>query len=181
MIRENTSFKMLVGRYYINEIQIIYMFLLAIVILLFFFFSKFFTSSQSFFAKMTVIATFVCFFTSHLREFFRKKFDAIVFTPLWIEIGKKAFLKVSYADIQKITLDYWAQRWDFGFGRLVWTGHENTIKIITKDGKKIVKNIRIENDADYWRFKSLGDFLKEKGVEVEMKGFSRSRLTWKAN
>jgi len=78
-------------------------------------------------------------------------------------------------------LNYLAQRKDFAYPLWVRCGHENTIKIITKDGKKIVKNIRIENDADYWRFKSLGDFLKEKGVEVEMKGFSRSRLTWKAN
>ena len=51
------------------------------------------------------------------------------------------------------------------------TGHENTIKLITKNGEKTTKNIWCENDADYRRLKSLGGFLEEKGIDVKMKGF----------
>ena len=47
------------------------------------------------------------------------------------------------------------------------------IKITTKDGKIIVRNIWCENDADYRRLKSLGGFLEEKGINVKMKGFER--------
>jgi hypothetical protein len=53
------------------------------------------------------------------------------------------------------------------------TGRENKIKVITKDGETIIKNIWCENDMDYWRLRSLGTFLEKKGVDIKMKGFSR--------
>ena len=52
------------------------------------------------------------------------------------------------------------------------TGQENIIKITTKEGAKIVRNVWCEKKSDYWRLISLGDFLKEKGIEVKMKNFS---------
>jgi len=175
---------MLIGRYYMDEIRIVILSLIAVFglfglldLLSLFIFPNFARPI------IGVIVVTILSFAVILKiwEYFRKKIDVITFTPLWIEIGKETPFKINYSDIQKVAIIYWFQKKDFDFSLLPATGHENTIKIITKDGKRIVKNIRIENNADYWRFRSLGDFLKEKGVEVEMKGFSRSRLTWKAN
>ena len=95
----------------------------------------------------------------------------MTFESTLIEISeKKLSEKINYVDIQKIEIHYRNTKGDQA-KILTMTGHENTIKLITKNGEKIAKNIWCENDADYRRLKSLGDFLEEKGIDVKMKGF----------
>jgi len=164
MTQDTISFKMLIGRYYTNELSIVGLFLYVLIVLLVFF------APANLLLIIWPIAAYL--FASQIIEFFRK-YDTITFAPLLIEIGKESLVKVGYASIQKITLNYYGEKWDYVYPIGFKIGHENTIKIITKDGRKIVKNIRIENNVDYRRFKSLGCFLEEKGIEVKMKGFRK--------
>ena len=109
----------------------------------------------------------------------KRKFKILSVKENHLIIENNPPIVIDYTRIQNIILIYitvkgsnWA-----GFGRsfitIPDTGQENIIKIITKDGKKIVRNIWCEDEADYWRLVSLGDFFKEKGIDVKMKGFSR--------
>jgi len=163
MIQDAISFKMLNGRYRVHEFQTANWILLIVAVLLTFFAPRFLYSHIEILWSILILVAFL-----HIREFFRK-FDTIIFRPQLIEIGVEKPTKINYTDIQKIVVEFWAQRWEYAFPFWIRTGHENTIKIITKDGKKIIKNIRIENNVDYRRFKSLRSFLAEKGVEVKMK------------
>ena len=109
-----------------------------------------------------------------VTEFYRK-YDAITFTSQQIEMGKETFLKINYADIQKIVLDYCAKKKDYAYPFWIRSGHENILKVITKNEKKTVKNVLLEKEIDVYRFWLLGDFLKERGIEVEMKNFPKDK------
>ena len=86
-------------------------------------------------------------------------------------------IEIDYMKIQSITLKGGSVKGTSWLGvayspiAIPNTGQENTIKIITMDGRKIVRNIWCENDADYCRLRSLGSFLKEKEIDIKMKGF----------
>jgi hypothetical protein len=170
MIRDNILVKMCVRRAYYTEIKIILGASVAIYGLLMFFAPE----KYQYCALMLPITLFFCLFLQIKGRF--GKIDIITFCPMWTEISKEKSIKINYLDIEKIVVHYIATRYDVGGWVLNMTGRENTIKIITKDGKKITKNIFIENKGDYLKLKSLGDFLKEKGVEVKMKGFSKNKI-----
>ena len=112
----------------------------------------------------------------------KQKFTILSVTENYLIIESNPLIKIDYINIQNIILRGGAVKstnwFDFGFGSRSFitipdTGQENIIKIITKDKKTIVRNVWCENDSDYWRLKSLGDFFTEKGIEVKMKGFKR--------
>ena len=175
MIPNNISFKMSVIRHYDAELAIINRLCLAILILTIFFAYIFPRVVYVLFFLLPLLLT-ILNITLHIRAHFGKT-DIITFSSMSIEIGKETPEKIDYTDIQKIIVNYRGVKGDMASWIIKMSGCENTVKIITKDGKKITKNIFcIDEKWDYWKILSLEDFLKAKGVEVEMKGFSKSRV-----
>jgi len=108
----------------------------------------------------------------------KKEKDLITFGDTKIIIESKTICTIDYKDIKKISLSFRSTTSKNWFSlRLIFRppnfGDSNTLKIEKKDSQVIKKDIWCEVDADYWRLKRIGKFLKEKGVDVKMKGFFR--------
>ena len=164
---ENLLFKISVNRYYYHEIRIILLFLIVVIIV---------SALTDLFLLLIIsgvlssILLIIEVFLSRGKN--QKKFDIITFGMTYMEIGKEIPTRIENINIQKIILHYRFTKGDQAKVRTM-TGQENTIKIISTDGETITKNIWCENDSDYWRLKSLGSFLEDKGIDVKMKGFLR--------
>ena len=167
MIHKSISFKISVNRYYFCEMEIVLWFLVAVIMVSGL--TDLFLLLIIFGLLSTILLIIIVLSSMTERQ---KRFNIITFNPTWIEIGRETSIRIENTDIQKILLHYRFTKGDKAKIRTM-TGQENTIKIITKDGKKIVRNIWCENDSDYWRLRSLGSFFKERGVKVKMKGFWR--------
>ena len=167
MIQKNMSFKILTNRYYYNEMEIVLLFLVIVIVV------SALTDLLLLLIISSLLSTILLIINVLLPITKRqKKIDIITFNPTWVEISKETSIRIENTDIQKILLHYRFTKGDQAKVRTM-TGQENIIKIVAKNGKTITKNIWCENDADYWRLRSLGSFLEEQGVEVKMKGFSR--------
>ena len=165
MIQKSISFKISVNRYYDREIEIVLVFLVVVIIV------SVFTNLFLLLIISSILSTVLLIINALMSVMKRqKKFDIITFNPTWIEIGAKTIIRIENVDIKKIVIHYRNTKGDRAKVRTM-TGRENTIKIFTTDGETIIKNIWCENDSDYWRLKLLGDFFKDKGIEVKMKGF----------
>ena len=132
-----------------------------------------------------IIITLVFYLIVPLLIYFKKKkqkFKILNFKEDSLIVENDTITEINYLEIKRITLIYKSTKSDNwgdwigtvrSFIAIPSTGQDNTIKIIKKNGEKTVINIWCENDADYWRIRSLGSFLKEKGIDIKMKGFLR--------
>ena len=167
MTHDNISFKISASRYYCREIEAVISFLAILI------FVSIPTNSLLLLIILGILSTILLVINAFLPSTKKqKRFNIITFNPTWVEIDKEIPAKINYVDIQKIVVYYHSTKGDQA-KVMTMTGRENTIKIITKDGEKIVKNIWCENETDYWRLRSLRNFLKEKDVDIKMKGFLR--------
>ena len=125
------------------------------------------------------LGTFV-FIIGSLFLYFKKvkqKYKILSVQENHLTIEENHPIEIDYLKIKSITLKYGGVKGTSWLGvvyspiAIPNTGQENTIKIITKDGETIVRNVWCEKGSDYWRLISLGNFLKDKGIEVKMKGF----------
>ena len=162
MTHDNISFKISVSRYYHHEVGVVLLFFGTMMIV------SILTNLFLLLIILGILST-ILLVTDVLVSMTKnqKRFDIITFTPTRIEISKETSIEISYIDIQKVVIYYSSTKGDQAKVRTM-TGRDNTIKIITKEGEKIIKNIWSENEADYWRLKSLVFFLKERGVKVKM-------------
>ena len=171
MIHDNISFKISVSRHYHQETEVVLLFLAAVI------FVSIFTNLFLLLIISGILSTILLVINAFapMRKS-QKRFVFITFKPTWIEIGKEISIKINYIDIQKViqqVILHYSNTKGEQAKVMTMTGRDNTIKIITKNGEKITKNIWCENDTDYRRLKSLGNFLEEKGINVKMKGFER--------
>ena len=171
MIQDTISMKIGASRYYNTEIAIAWVLSIAILTV-----SGFFASEKFIIMYFLLVIAPILLFSLILQmKDYLGKSGTMTFSSTRIEISRKTSVNINYIDIQKIAVRFTGAKGDFGSLVRNKTGRENTIKIITKDGKKTIKHIWCLDKWDYWQMLLLEDFLKEKGVEIEMKGFSKSR------
>ena len=165
------DFKISINRYYKKRIDFILCGVITVLVIL---------TLTEILPVFPIILFSIILLGGGILMYFKEKkqnFEILSFKKNHLIIGNSPPIEVDYMVIQTVILKYYHTKGDGLFSGaflgpgIPKTGHENTIKITTKDGKKIVKNIWCENEADYWRLKSLGFFLKEQGIEVKMKGF----------
>ena len=165
------DFKISINRYYKNRIDTILFYVIIVIAIL--------TITRILHVFIILLFSIILFCVGILMYFKERsqKFEVLSFFLQYLTIGNEPLIKIDYTKIRSITLNYKYTKSSSWIGgtyspiSIPSTGHENTIKIITKDGKTIIKNIWCENDIDYQRLKSLGRFLEEKGIDVKMKGF----------
>ena len=117
--------------------------------------------------------TIVAFYT---RKYKTKYSDVFfVLTSDYIKIindGNERLLNKT--DVGEVVIKFKSKKGD-NISWRAWyipsTGHKNIINFLNKTGNISTHKILCLTDADYWRLKSLGFFLKEQGIEVKMKGF----------
>jgi len=166
------DFKISINKYYDRIDAVIFYILIFFTILLLF---------EIIPLLIVLLWLFFCLFGTFFFYFkkIKQKFKILSVKENHLIIGNNPPIGIDYMEIQNITLKYGAVKqtnWLGGVTTLIAipdTGQENFIKITTKDGKKIVRNIWCENDADYWRLRSLGYFFEKRGIDVKMKGFER--------
>ena len=166
------DFKISINKYYDRIHNILYCTLILILVLG----SWKIIPIPPFVLFLAVIIFLFWAFFSYFKKM-KQKFKILSIKENHLIIENNSPIEIDYMEIQNITLRYTTVKgssW-VGLGRFFITipdtGQENFIQIITKEGKKIVRNIWCENDADYWRLKSLGSFFEERGIDIKMKGF----------
>ena len=169
---DTLDFKISINKYYDRMDSILFYMLMSIALLGLFMIIP---------AFILFVGAFI-FLVGVLFVYFKKikqRFKILSVAENQLIIENNPPIEIDYMKIQNITLRGGSVKGTSWLGVMYSlvampnTGQDNIIKIITKDGETIVRNVWCENDADYWRLKSLGNFFEEKGIEIKMKGFRR--------
>ena len=119
-----------------------------------------------------VVVIFSIFYWCKMRKetFFPLIFDEFTIA-IYIEDGTCE--KIQYKEIHNITLKFIGVKGDVSFPKGGQINGKDNVVIIETENEKIEKNIICENDQDYMRLKLLVKFLKNKGININARGFGR--------
>ncbi len=108
------------------------------------------------------------------KENKKKKEHLMLFSERSVELKEnESSQQIAFENIEQIDIRFSSIKGDMTLRKLPSSGKFNKIKIKTTDNKTIVRWIWLKTDTDYIRLKVLGRFLKEKEINIKMRGFIR--------